>query len=106
MAAASGRFKLLEHSYCLKETPEKKHERIASFFSRDHSYAPVTANTPEKKRKRDFSSPTGKTPTQPLKAKLEDKTRRNLGWTSEEKAFLIKHVEETPRDPRTSLVEY
>ncbi|XP_052284262.1 uncharacterized protein LOC127880853 isoform X2 [Dreissena polymorpha] len=108
MAAASGRFKLLEHSYCLKETPEKKHERIASFFSSDHSYAPVTANTPEKKRKRDFSSPTGKTPTQPLKAKLvkEDKARRNLGWTSEEKAFLIKHVEETPRDPRTSLVEY
>ena len=63
-------FQLLEHSYCLKETPKKKHERIASFFSGDHSYAPVTANTPEKKRKRDFSSPTGKTPTQPLKAKL------------------------------------
>ena len=98
----------MDHLYTKPiEKAEKrlKPERTASVFGFDHFYCKKTACiTPTKhvKRKRDASTPTGKTPKQPTKIIMFDKDKKKqVLWTSEEKEYLKIFVQNTPKTTET-----
>ncbi|XP_053403535.1 uncharacterized protein LOC128546193 isoform X1 [Mercenaria mercenaria] len=87
--------------HCYSKEKELQNERIPSVFGTDHSYNKIcdnTCRTPTNNRKRERSTPTGKTPQQPSKigTAVLSGQKRNTHWTEPEKDYFIQYVKHTP----------
>ncbi|XP_053406080.1 uncharacterized protein LOC123554926 isoform X2 [Mercenaria mercenaria] len=87
--------------HCYSKEKELQNERIPSVFGTDHSYNKIcdnTCRTPTNNRKRERSTPAGKTPQQPSKigTAVLSGQKRNTSWTEPEKDYFIQYVKHTP----------
>ncbi|XP_045170215.2 uncharacterized protein LOC123532719 [Mercenaria mercenaria] len=96
--------------HCYSKQKQQQKERIPSVFgTTDHSYNKIcdnTSRTPTNNRKRERSTPTGKTPQQPSKigTAVLSGQKRNTPWTDPEKEYFIQYVKHTPRSE--TLTDY
>ncbi|XP_053373061.1 uncharacterized protein LOC123530736 [Mercenaria mercenaria] len=96
--------------HCYSKQKEQQNERIPSVFgTTDHSYNKICDNnsrTPTNNRKRERSTPTGKTPQQPSKigTAVLSGQKRNTPWTDPEKEYFIQYVQHTPQSE--TLTDY